>query len=211
VERFVTLNAASALASREGEALLAGEIDGYDRPSFGPLPASDRLVMLTDERAVARLPAQGERQPDIYLYLRARGGAWTIEALRTLATTGIARELRRLYRAMPSRTAEQEWQLANAELTLASDRELREWFGRNREALDQVRSTADAHLLLERLHLIAIDRASGGLVRLTIGGLVDNEVGFLHVADPALVPPIDPSGHFWIEPLGDGWYLFKTT
>jgi hypothetical protein len=25
------------------------------------------------------------------------------------------------------------------------------------------------------------------------------------------VPPIDPSDHIWIEPLGDGWYLFRTT
>jgi hypothetical protein len=50
-----------------------------------------------------------------------------------------------------------------------------------------------------------------GVVKVTIGGILDNSVGFLHAADPASVPPIDPSEHIWIEPVGDGWYLFKTT
>jgi hypothetical protein len=36
-------------------------------------------------------------------------------------------------------------------------------------------------------------------------------LGFLHAADPALVPPMDAGDHIWIEPLGGGWYLFKTT
>jgi hypothetical protein len=99
VQHFLTLNAASALDGPEGRALLAGELDNAHPPTFGPLSPPDRIVMLIGGTAVARLPAQGEDRPDLYLYLSQRDGAWTIDALRTLALTGIPRELRRMLRS----------------------------------------------------------------------------------------------------------------
>ena len=117
--------------------------------------------------------------------------------------------------------------LANLELMLASDRDLRAWFDHNRHDLETLRAMTqngretagnddemtmvDTSALRRRLHLDAISFSSTGIVRVTIGGMTDNEVGFLHASNPAAVPPIDPSDHIWIEPLGDGWYLFRTT
>jgi hypothetical protein len=228
VERFLSLNATSALDGAEGRALLAGELEHTHRPTFGPLSPPDRIVMLIGGKAVARLPAQGEDRPDLYLYLSQRDGAWTLDGVRALALTGVPRELRRLLRALPHRTPDEEATLANVELVLASDRDLHTWFAHNRPDMEILRgmaqsrreaagdgglaiSTPDSAALLQRLHLLALSVSRDGLVEVTIGGMVDNEVGFLHASDPASVPPIDPGDHIWIEPLGDGWYLFRTT
>ena len=101
LDRFLALNAASQLASPEGQALMAGELAEARRPTVGPLPAPDRLLLLSDGRAVARFPAQGEDRPDIYVYLRRNeGGAWTINAYRALALPRFVTDLRNGLRAM---------------------------------------------------------------------------------------------------------------
>jgi hypothetical protein len=228
VAHLLALNSASALDGEEGRALLAGELDASHRATFGPLSEPDRIVMLVGARAVARLPAEGDDRPDIYLYLSMTSGVWTIDSVRALALTGILRQLRRLLRASPQRTAQEEATLANAELVLASDRDLRTWFAGHRSDMQMLAdvaerrrgeagngglaiTTADAAALLEQLHLNSLGVSRDGLVEVTIGGMVDNMVGFLHARDAASVPPIDPDDHIWIEPLGDGWYLFRTT
>ena len=227
LDRFLALNAASALAGDEGRALMAGELARSERPTWGPLPRPDRVVLLADGTAVARFPAQGEDRPDIYLYLRsAEEDRWVITAGRSLALTGVLTELRRALRAAGNLTAEQQAALGNVELTLASDAQLRAWLSEHRREADRLRAiaqaaaqggremrveTPEAQALLRSLHLNTATVSRDGVVRLSIGGMVDNEVGFLYAADPAAVPSIDPSDHIWIEPLGDGWYLFKTT
>jgi hypothetical protein len=229
LDHLLALNGASAMAGPEGQALLTGELARLDHPSLGPLVTPDALVALAGGRAVARIPAHGDDLPDLYLYLRRKlDGRWTIEAARTLAVMEIPRELRRTLRAMPNRTAELEAALRNAELTLASDRALRIWFGENRGALERLRriaeaggtppgeiervvDTPEARQRLQDLHAILLRISHTGVVSVTIGGILENSVGFLHASDPDLVPAIDPSDHIWIEPVGDGWYLFKTT
>lgn len=228
LSRFLALNASSELAGPEAQTLLEGELDGVERPTLGPLPEPDRIVMLSDTSAVARLPAQGEALPDGYLYLRSQEGVWSIHALRTLALTGVLHELRRRARALPSLSPDLEAQVRNADLVLSSDRRLRAWFGENRPALERLVAIASAHrgeadehglrieapearAIVERLHLNRVSILPSGVVRVSIGGILDNEVGFMHAPDPETVPPIDPSDHIWVEPLGGGWYLFKTT
>ena len=228
LERFAALNAASALNGPEGRALFAGELEGSNRSTLGPLPPPDRIVLLADGGAVARLPAEDERRPDLYIFLRrSEQGVWRLTAGRSLALTGLLTELRSALRQMAVRTEEEERTLGNVELTLASDASLRRWFADHRAEMERLRvlalasartaqashfvETAEATALIARLRLNALSISSDRIVRASIGGLVDNEVGFLHAADPALVPPIDPSDHIWIEPVGEGWYLFKTT
>ena len=219
LDRFLALNAASRLASPEGQALMAGELVEARRPTVGPLPAPDRVVLLSDGRAVARFPAQGEDRPDIYVYLRRNeGGTWTINAYRALALPRFVTDLRNGLRAMPTRSAEDEATLANLELTMRSDAELRRWFDENRAALDRLRAlgppdpqSAEVRSGLAALHALTLDVSPAGTTTVTIGGVLDNSLGFLHAEDPATVPSISPEEYIWIEPVGDGWYLFKTT
>jgi len=43
-----------------------------------------------------------------------------------------------------------------------------------------------------------------------IGGITDNSVGFLY-SEKRTPPEISASEYIWVEDLGDGWYLFRTT
>ncbi len=45
----------------------------------------------------------------------------------------------------------------------------------------------------------------------TIGGMVDNLVGYFYIPDKEDVPEMDPNRIIMIREIGNGWYLFKTT
>lgn len=47
-------------------------------------------------------------------------------------------------------------------------------------------------------------------MHVSIGGLADNEVGFV-LADGELGLTISSDDYIWIEPLAGGWHLFRTT
>ena len=219
-----------SLGSVAGEnSLLSGEL-AEAQIAAGALGPPDKALMLEEGRAVVRLPASGS-EPDIYLHLRQESERWTIHALRALALPRFVVELRDRLRALPARTAELDQRLHNLELTLSSDAELRAWFAAHQAALERLRSlayagggsgrtmadgsrtieTPEAAQALRELHALGLTVSPGGTVTVTIGGILDNSVGFLHSADPDAVPAIDPSDHIWVEALGDGWYLFKTT
>lgn len=49
-----------------------------------------------------------------------------------------------------------------------------------------------------------------GCIALIIGGDGENQVGYLRAAPGARVPRMSPQSFIYIEPIADGWYLFKT-
>jgi hypothetical protein len=63
---------------------------------------------------------------------------------------------------------------------------------------------------LRALGLIGIGYAESGAIEIMIGGVVDNSVGFLFVGEQA-PPPMSDDNYIWVEPIGDGWCLFRTT
>ena len=71
--------------------------------------------------------------------------------------------------------------------------------------------TRESHLAasLKALGLKSIDTQDSA-TRIVIGGSVDNTVGIL-LAGASGAPAINPSSYIWIEDLGDGWFLFRTT
>ena len=229
LEQLLSLSARSALNGPEGRSLFTGEMAEFSQSTIGAIPPPDRIVVLTGGRAVARFPARSETSPDGYLYLTlGTDGRWRVSANRALALMGVPYELRRQLRALPERDEEQQWTLANLELTLASDERLRAWFGENRAALERLRGIAEvarpaaadaetrvdheeARVAVRSLHALMVNVSGRGVVRVTLGGILDNEVGVLHAPSPADAPPISPGAYIWVEPLGDGWYLYKTT
>ncbi|MDQ3111840.1 MAG: hypothetical protein M3R17_18280 [Bacteroidota bacterium] len=55
------------------------------------------------------------------------------------------------------------------------------------------------------------DKRYPGCIFYLIGGIADNTVGYLYQPDGKKIPLITEKHYILIKPLGDGWYLFKTT
>lgn len=212
MERFVAMNNGRGLNSAEGRELLAGELESYEGSGVGRLPLPDKIIQAGPDMAVARMAAQEGSHPDLYFYLRRNSAGWTITALRSLALTGVLEELILLDRQAPSADPEMRLAIRNAELVLSSDRALIAWAAANRDLLEQARAAPASAEIAKRvreagLTLVARD---GDLILVTIGGILDNEVGFLWAPEGA-APAIDASRYIWVEPIGGGWHLFKTT
>ena len=84
------------------------------------------------------------------------------------------------------------------------------------EATDEQAANADpaVHTLLRQLYLGRVTRratACGSCLEFVIGGKTDSTVGLLYQPKAALLPAMQPDGLIVLRPLGDGWYLCKTT
>ena len=68
--------------------------------------------------------------------------------------------------------------------------------------------------LLQRLFISRVGRRDTGCpscVEFVVGGLTHNTVGLLYEPNPAAVPAMSPDRIIVVKPLGQGWYLYKTT
>ncbi len=50
-----------------------------------------------------------------------------------------------------------------------------------------------------------------GVVDVTIGGIMDNLVGYLYIPDGASVPEMSAAHYIYLEHIIDNWYIYKTT
>lgn len=231
-ERFLALNKASQLDSPAGRALLSGELARHREPSLGRFDGKfDKFVMLSDGQAVARIPAPVRQLPDIYFFLRQQpDGHWTVEAGRVLAIPAFVTILRSQIRDKAARSEEEQNTLRNLDLLMSTDRDLRNWFKENQKELERLVSlakdpnqpvvragdgkrieTPEVQASLARLGASMLIVESSSAIEVLIGGILDNQVGFLFAPGDVPVPPIDSTEYIWIEPVGAGWYLFKTT
>lgn len=71
----------------------------------------------------------------------------------------------------------------------------------------KIRKQADALLIRD----IIVDENAPGTVLYLLGGVLDNSVGYMYQPDPAKLPSISAGYFILIRPLGNGWYLYKTT
>lgn len=72
---------------------------------------------------------------------------------------------------------------------------------------EKLRKKADKLLIRD----IIVDKNAPGTVLYLLGGVLDNSVGYLYQPDPSKVPNISAGYFILIRPLGNGWYLYKTT
>ncbi len=61
------------------------------------------------------------------------------------------------------------------------------------------------------LREIVFDKNAPGSVLYLLGGVLDNSVGYMYQPDPTKLPAISAGYFILIRPLGNGWYLYKTT
>ena len=223
--QFRALNQSQKLNTPAARALVTGEAKEYVKaPQLGPISAPDALVFPSPTRAVARVQAlddAGKPQMDIYFTLNREGANWKVSALRALALTGIIEQARDELRAKRNPTAQQREQLANWDLLLSLDVDLKRHFTTNQNAFEQLARLANQtktssqkqrQILQQQLHLSASapDSGKNGSREFIVGGLTDNLVGYGYSPSGAL-PPISVEDYIWVERLSPHWYFFRTT
>ncbi|GAA3933182.1 hypothetical protein [Hymenobacter algoricola] len=83
-------------------------------------------------------------------------------------------------------------------------------------AADEQAANADpaVQALLQSLFISRVtrrDTSCGTCLEFVIGGRVDSTVGVLYQPDAAAVPAMSPDRLIVVRPLGNGWYLYKTS
>ena len=87
--------------------------------------------------------------------------------------------------------------------------------GPNEPAAEQAANADPAvHTLLRRLFLGRVTRratACGSCLAFVIGGKTTSSVGLLYQPEAGNLPAMSPNGLIVLRPLGEGWYLYKTS
>jgi hypothetical protein len=143
--QFIQYSQQGALESPAARKLLTGEAAArWHTDSFGLLNgAPDAVVLTGPTQGVARVQWFGANSQvaDFYFYLKWRG-SWKLSAMRYLSLTGIIEQVVLELREKTTRTLKEQAELANMELTLACDRELRRHFLAHRAEFEQLRLQA---------------------------------------------------------------------
>lgn len=183
-----------------------------------------------------------------YAFLRLDGGAFKLEAIRTLTLgsrffeTLVATEKA----AVAGRLNELGVQeLDRSHLTIAADAELKNHFVAQKPLFEALAKEFAGLTAIEVVNFdgrvappgsiaaqgVTVEQVSGmaqqlrsltlgaairnyrdstGCIVLIVGGDGDNQVGYLRAGPGARVPKMTPQSFIYIEPIADGWYLFKT-
>ena len=126
-----------------------------------------------------------------------------------------------------------DFQLGNLNLILAMDSEIIDHFNKNKIEFERLKDIAFKNLdttkadegrsiklcngLENDFHKLLISSIEtggyelGNSINFSIGGMLDNTVGYFFVKDKQDVPEMNPSRIIMIREIGNGWYIYKTT
>lgn len=121
--------------------------------------------------------------------------------------------------------------LGNAKLTIALDENIINHFIENKDEFEEMKDIALKELenktdkknvnLIEnkksdyqKLFISSISFGNydiGNCLNFSIGGILDNTVGYIYVKEKEDLPKMNPDSIIMIREIGNGWYLYKTT
>jgi hypothetical protein len=179
----------------------------------------------------------GTHAQDWYLYLVRGGEVWKLQAVRTLMLPPLFYTMLDSTAAGPDAPDSLAARVQEMRLMASSDSALKEYFAAHAREMDALAAliaskpslrlaTGDGRVepagagvgeirhALRALHIGAASRddvEAPGCVLLTIGGIADNEVGYVHAPPGCKVPQMSPERFIYVERVAPGWYLYKTT
>jgi hypothetical protein len=118
------------------------------------------------------------------------------------------------------------FELGNSKLTIETDEHIINHFLNNRKEFERLKDSAliqGQHLNNEQYTLIQnlkpdyrklfISSVSyrHDCLDFSIGGMLDNTVGYFYVTDKKNLPQMNPRNMIMIREIGNGWYIYKTT
>lgn len=138
--KFAELNNKQLLQTDAARQLFSGAASEWKMNWFGEFSASpDKITAVEKNFSVARVQIvrKNSRVVDLYFYLKFAGG-WKINSMRAMAQTGWLESAVETFKKEAAPSVEVKEVLANAELTLSSDKMLTGWFQTNRRALNNL-------------------------------------------------------------------------
>jgi hypothetical protein len=215
------------------EELYIGEMKSefIGRPTLGqylksPRSLGFREMFRTKEKAMVAVEAgsgdPSDRELDYYIYLESAKGKWKLAAVRTLWLPGVFdMAIQELEKKGRNRTKEENWQLENSKLTIKSDKFLKGYLRDNLEKFDRMFELHEAGKQKEEAEvakkLLLGPGENGrfgfgkGVTAFLIGGMIDNEVGYLYIPEGMLLPTMGPGFLIYLERIEGNWFLYKTT
>lgn len=210
----------------------------YGQYIYPYVTRSYELIEMNDSYAVTSiLYVDSVFKTNLYAYFK-KEDTWKLEGVRALALTGIAGMLLMMHDSLSQDSIEAikkinpdyEFSIENIRLELSSDKEIIEYFRKNKDKFDELLNYYISHNYqqqddsiakndeqLQRLIKEALLRSIRSCERtdssicFLIGGMLDNMVGYMYQPDSDKVPVINKSNYIIIREIGDGWYLYKTT
>ena len=155
---------------------------------------------------------------DWYAFLGKVDNNWKLTAIRSLVIPGFVHELRDSLQRKSTRTEKEDHELQRMNLWFSTDAELKKYALDKHSLLsnlaNRILKGETNEALAAELTELKVDQgylSKQGYVQIIIGGILDNSVGFNFVPDHVSPPKMDPGDFILIEPIRDGWFLFKTT
>lgn len=122
-------------------------------------------------------------------------------------------------------------EIQNMKLIVSSDNDLVNHFNENKNQFENIlgKILSDTTIVNKEnwrinkkdikfktdLNTILISSISGSetnkMIDFSIGGMIDNSVGYFYCKDKNSIPEMSDNRYIMIKDLGDGWYLYKTT
>jgi len=202
---------------------LAGEL-ARDTVHFGAfLPDDFRVTYRTlqrhDSSAVIAATARNDSTgTDFYCFLK-HSERWQIEAIRTLWLPALVLDMIDSLEARPVLDDTLSTLLARFKLLLSTDSVLTAFWVDHRTDFESIvddyrnQNKQDVDDRMHKLHLTMVyeDSVYSGCVFIMIGGMIDNEAGYVFTEDESNLPEITSSYFIMIEKIAPHWYLYKTT
>ena len=193
-----------------------------DKPTLGEgmpnnVQYTVRKLDESQNKAVyAVLLSDGQHSQDWYAFLVKESDIWKLSAVRCLALPGVFyMALQELEKKSP-RTEKEEWQYQNMLLTIKSDSDLKQYL---RSHFFEFKTVAKLYSegnkeqakIAAKALLTSFIESDDGTIKLNIGGILDNSVGFLYVPPGAHPPKMSADEIIYVEEIDDGWFIYKTT
>ena len=158
----------------------------------------------------------GHEAIDWYAYFTSEGGALKLRAVRSLSAAADSYDAMVLTQKT-ARSDQEEWDYQSLRIAFMPDLERLAHFRKQLGALDGLRTAIDARdsqairSRMRALHFKDWERVARGRLELRLGGPFKGVVGVLYIPPGEKLPPINETGHLYIERIDGPWYVYKTT
>ena len=205
----------------KSEVYIGEMLEHLNKPTLGKNIPSNvnrtyRVLERDKNKAIyAVLLTNGKQSQDWYAYLKKDNNTWKLSAIRNLALPGFFFMAIQQAEGNKTRNDKEEIDYQNMLLTIKTDSELKQYLNDNLKELTEIVGLASSDIVLakEKAESIFLNhvRIKNDLIDVTIGGIMDNSVGYLYVPNQKDVPFMSDSEYIYIEHVVGNWYIYKTT